>query len=198
MTGRRRPAAAHDRHGRSRHGRRARVAAGRRRQFDQALELPLDGLGQGEGVEAVQHPDPMADHGGIGFGAGLQALERGARRVVAAAEAGADALLTHELDRGQEEVLKEAQWVPVEVVQRGDGGRRVVAEVADQQKGLRALYVTYALARRSHYAIPAIRYRDWPRDRCCGRRRGIRGILGGHGQAAAGSWTMEMGRLRIT
>src|SRR5438552_93708 len=65
-------------------------------------------------------------------GAGLDALEGCARGIVAAALARPDAFLAEELDRGQEQILEETELVTVEVVERRDRARRVVAVVAHE------------------------------------------------------------------
>ena len=47
-----------------------------------------------------------------------------------------------ELDGGQEQVLEEAQLVPVERVERRDGGGRVVAEVPDELAHVRPILLS--------------------------------------------------------
>jgi hypothetical protein len=64
-----------------------------------ALALALDGLGEGEGIQAIAEGGEGADREGIGFGTGGHAIARRAGDVVAAAEPGADALFADELDR---------------------------------------------------------------------------------------------------
>jgi len=58
--------------------------------------------------------------------------ERRARRIVLPTQAGPDALLAPQLDRGQEQVLEESELVPIEIVERGPRGRRVVADVTHE------------------------------------------------------------------
>src|SRR5712692_1358587 len=91
-----------------------------RTESEDAFELDLNRVRQGEGVERIAqtpqfgHPVGVKDR----RGAGAEPLKRGLRGLVAATEARADADLALELDRGQEEVLKQTQFVPVQVVDR--------------------------------------------------------------------------------
>jgi hypothetical protein len=99
---------------------------------DDGLELPVDGRGEREGIEAVAEGHEGGDLRVIDVGAREHALERGARGGVATAEAGPDPFFAEELDGGQEEVLEQAELEPVEGVDRPEGGGRVGAEVAEQ------------------------------------------------------------------
>jgi hypothetical protein len=95
MAGRRRAAAPHDPLERG-HGARARrrePRAGHGGQRHEALDLSVNRLGQGKRIELISERPPPRDYGGIGRGAGLQALEGRAGRVVAAPEPSPDALL---------------------------------------------------------------------------------------------------------
>src|SRR2546425_6386277 len=89
----------------------------------EALELVIDGLGEGKWIEAIPQGGQGRNRGGIAARGRLHSLERRAGGVVAPAEARADALLAHELDRGQEQVLEQAQLVAVEIVYCGQGER---------------------------------------------------------------------------
>ena len=108
-----RPRARDDR----RHGRGGRQRGGAQRRGSRTggvvgeridlLELALDGLGQGEGIEAGAHRRQLRDSGRVGLRGVHDALEGRAGRVIAPADAGADPVLAHELHRRQEEVLQE-------------------------------------------------------------------------------------------
>jgi hypothetical protein len=99
---------------------------------EDGLELPVDRLGEPEGIEAIAERHEGGDLGMVAVGAGEHPLEGGAGGVVTATHARADALLADQLDGGQEEVLEEAELAAVEGVDRREGGGRVVAEVAEQ------------------------------------------------------------------
>ena len=99
---------------------------------EDALELLVDGGGQRERIEVGALALELSGGRGSHLRAGEDAVQGRAREVVAAADAGPDAFLGAELDRGQEEILEEAQLVAVEGVDRGLGGRAVVAEVAQE------------------------------------------------------------------
>jgi hypothetical protein len=73
------------------------------------LERLIDRAGQGEGVQAIARAAQLRGHAGIDLRTGEHALKGRARGVVPAADPGADSLLAEELDRGQEEVLEQAQ-----------------------------------------------------------------------------------------
>jgi len=94
-----------------------------------ALELDLSRVRQGEGVERIaqalqfRHPLGVKDR----VGARGESLERSLRGLVAAAEARADSNLALQLDRGQEEILKQPQLVAVQIVDRLPRCRRVAA-----------------------------------------------------------------------
>jgi len=68
----------------------------------------------------------------VGSSASAEPLERSLRRLIAAAQARADAELAVEFDRGQEEVLEEAQFVAIEIVAGRPSLRGIVAQVAEQ------------------------------------------------------------------
>src|SRR5712692_5292580 len=91
-----------------------------RTESEDAFELDLNRVRQGEGVERIApalqfgHPVGVKDR----VRASAEPLEGGLRGLIGAAEARADADLALELDRGQEEVLKQAQLVAVKVVHR--------------------------------------------------------------------------------
>ena len=89
------------------------------REGVQAAELLVDGLGESEGVELRLERRELDDLRWIRRGAGLDALERGLGAVVHAADARADAHFAHELDRGQEQVLEQAQLLAIERVHGG-------------------------------------------------------------------------------
>ena len=82
-------------------------------QRHQALDLSVDRLGQGEGIELIPERDPRRDRRRIGGGACEQAVKRGPRRVVPPPEPGPDALLAHERDGWQEEILEQPELVAV-------------------------------------------------------------------------------------
>jgi hypothetical protein len=102
------------------------------REGEDGLELPVDRLGEGEGIETIAERDEGGDLGAVdlGVGARLHALQRGARGIVASAQPGADALFADELDGRQEEVLEQTELVGVEGVDGGESRARVVADVA--------------------------------------------------------------------
>src|SRR5512145_3557868 len=74
-----------------------------------ALELLIDGPGEGEGVEAIALPPQGGGQLRAEIRAGEQAFQRGAGAIVAAAHASADPLFALQLDGGQEEVLEQPQ-----------------------------------------------------------------------------------------
>src|SRR5262245_32371961 len=98
------------RHGAGRRGPKAMAWVG---QGVDALELAIDGLREGEWVEAVALTLQLGRDLGTELGAGEQAVQRRARAIIAAAHACTDPLLAQQFDRGQEEVLKRPQVVPV-------------------------------------------------------------------------------------
>ena len=57
-------------------------APARHGQGDDPLDLRIDGLGQGEGIQLIAQADERSHHLGIRLGAGLDPLERRARRIV--------------------------------------------------------------------------------------------------------------------
>src|SRR5262245_16215420 len=128
MPGRRRASTTPDWCGRGRHDQ-GRARPGRRRQRQKPFNLPVDRLGQREGIELIPERDPRRDRRRIGRRARLEALERSARRFVPAPAPGPDALLAQELDGGQEEILEQPELVAVEGVQRRHRRRGVVAEI---------------------------------------------------------------------
>ena len=78
---------------------------------EDGLELPVDRLGEGEGIQTIAEGDERVDLGLVDLRAGEDALQGRAWGIVASAEPGADALFAHELDGGQEEVLEQAELV---------------------------------------------------------------------------------------
>ena len=105
-------------------GKRGVISAGLGSELEDSFELSLNDLGQGKGIEGIalalefRQPVGMNRRGS----AGAEPLAGGLRRLVAPAETRADADLAVELDRGQAEVLEEAQLVAVEIV---DGLQRL-------------------------------------------------------------------------
>src|SRR3989442_1673796 len=101
----------------------------------EALELVIDGLGEGKWIEAIPQGGQGRNRGGIAARGRLHSLEGRAGGVVAPAEARADALLAHELDRGQEQGLEQAQLVAGKKVCSGQGGRGGGLGVAPEVAG---------------------------------------------------------------
>jgi hypothetical protein len=91
----------------------------------------IDVGGQGDRIEArpllLQAPHRLAVH----VGAGLHALERRPRRVIAPTDARADPRPLEQLHRWEKEILQEAQ-VGVERVDRGQRRVGVVSNVPEQ------------------------------------------------------------------
>src|SRR2546426_5758769 len=98
----------------------------------ESLELTVDRLGARKGVEARAERHEGGDLRAVDIGAREHALQGGAWGVVASAQPRADALFADELDGGQEEVLEEAELMAVERVDGGEGGERVIPEIAEQ------------------------------------------------------------------
>ena len=86
------------------------VSVAVRGELEDAVELELDSLREGEGVQGLAESLEFRDPGGVDGGrrAGAETLEGGLGRLVATPQAGADADLRLQFDRGQEEVLEEA------------------------------------------------------------------------------------------
>ena len=105
-------------------GKRGVISAGLGSELEDSFELRLNDLGQGKGVEGIAQPLQFREALGVegGRSAGAHPLERSLRRLVAPTETRANTELTVEFDRGQEEVLEQAQLVAVEIV---DGLQRL-------------------------------------------------------------------------
>ena len=102
------------------------------REGVQPGEVLVDGLRERERIELRLERREVGHLQRIGLRAALDALEGGLGAVVRAANPRPDADLAHELDRGQEQVLEEAEVLPVERVHRGHGRGRVVPDVAQE------------------------------------------------------------------
>jgi hypothetical protein len=91
------------------------------RKSVQAPELLVDGLRKGEGIELRPERRELGHLRRIGLGAGLDAVEGGLRAGVDPPDPGPHADSLHELGRGQEQILEEAEVLPVERVHGGYG-----------------------------------------------------------------------------
>ncbi len=113
------------------------VGPARRGQVYERLDLAIDRLGQGEGIELIPQPHQRRHGLRIRLGTRLDPFERRARHIVVATQAGAHALLGHQLHRRQEEVVEEPQLVLIQRVQGGHRGGRVIPPVAHELADVR-------------------------------------------------------------
>src|SRR3990172_9313190 len=102
------------------------------REGIEAFELLVDGLGEGEGIQAGAEGAELSDLDGISVPAGLDSFQGRVRAIVDAPHARAHPDLLEELHGGQKEVLEEAELVAIEGVHGVEGLRRVVADVAQK------------------------------------------------------------------
>ena len=103
-----------------------------------ARELLLNRPRQGERIQAGALPPQGRGHNLGDLRARGDAVQRGLRGVIAAADAPTDPLLAEQLDGGQEEVLEQPEVAAVQRLDRGLRRRRaVVAQVPEQLADVR-------------------------------------------------------------
>ena len=94
-------------------------------------EVAVNARRERERIEPVPLAHERHHLRGVGLRAGLDALQRGLRRVVVPAQAGADAFFALEFHRRQKEILQQPQ-VGLHIVHRCEGRRRVIPHIAHQ------------------------------------------------------------------
>ena len=102
------------------------AAAAMIRERVEALLLLLDPRGERKGIEGGVQACQRRHLGRVGGRTGADAIQRGLRWAIDAADPAADARLLDELHRGQPQILQQPQ-IRIQRVERGQGGQRVIA-----------------------------------------------------------------------
>jgi len=88
-----------------------------------AAEFLVDHLGESKGIQPVPELLQRGNLRGVTYSGGHEAIQRGAGLVITTREPGTFPDLTHELHRGLKEIHHQPELVPVEIIDRLQGGR---------------------------------------------------------------------------
>ena len=105
------------------------AAAAMIRERVESVLLLLDSRGERKGIERRLHPHQRRYLRGVRRRTHADAIQRGLRRPIDPADPAADPRLGYQLHRRQPQILQQPQ-IRIQPVERGQGGRRVIAVVA--------------------------------------------------------------------